>query len=109
MSGLLLSWSLKGHVDVQYTISLRIPNAIPAGSSIEIDFSSSYNLLASSPTVTFGSPSFQPISSTQPVTFTPTLYKLYITNFAIYRVNTALSIDAYGVKNNHSSGTNSAG
>ena len=97
-----------GYVDAQYTISLRIPNAIPGGSSIQIDFPPSFNLLSSSPSVTFSSPSFTDLSSTQKVTFTPTIYKLYITNFATYPADTAFSINVHGVKN-PSSGTSATG
>ena len=97
-----------GYVDVHYTISMRIPNEIPAGASIEIDFPSSYNLLKSTPSVTFNSSTLTSISDTQVINFSPTLYRLYITNFQTYPADTAFSVDIWGVKN-PSSGTSSTG
>lgn len=97
-----------GFIDASYTITLRLKNPIPQGSSIAIEFSTDLNLLKSSPSVYFGSSTLVDISALQPVTYTAAIAKLTVTNFAAIAANTVISITAYGIKN-PSSGTLSTG
>lgn len=89
----------KGAVNAQYTIVLVAPNDIPEGASIVIVLPSAYSLRSSSPAVTFSSPDLVVADSATQLSFTASISKLTVTNFALQPASQSFSIVISGLKN----------
>jgi len=88
-----------GAVNVAYSFVFVSQNDIPQDASIVISFPTGYNLLSSSPAVSFSSSDLVPITSGQKVSFTASIGSLTVTGFKAIPAFTSFSILVSGIKN----------
>ena len=88
----------KGAVNVAYTFVFVSQNDIPQDASIIISFPTGYNLLSSSPVVTFSSPDLLPATG-QKVSFSASIESLTVSGFKTIAAFNSFTIVVEGVKN----------
>lgn len=98
-SSLLVDKKADTMVNSQYTFTFSPINLIPQGAIIVITFPTFYNLLSSYPPLKFSSPDLVGISTALPLTFTPGINTLTISNFLALPSFTTFTIIVKGLKN----------
>ena len=88
-----------GEVDCTYKFYFKAQNEIPNGGEIRITFPTGYSLLSSYPSPRFYAPQFKGVSSISPLTFTPSISVLKITNIADFPANAEFTVIVEGIKN----------
>lgn len=87
----------KGAVNAEYTLVFVATNDIPTGSSIIITLPTGYNLLSSSPAVSFSSPDLVPTGTT--LSYSASISSVTISGFYTQSAYTSFSIVISGLKN----------